>query len=273
MKTDLHIHTSASDGTWSPENLISNILASDIKIFAVTDHDTTENVKQIAKLAKKAGLNFIPGVEISVTHDSRNYHILGYNIDLDSEALQKILKANKISTEKMNAASISFLSKKGHSVSIDEFEAYENQKERGGWKALNYIIDKGLCQSHLDFFPLFKDIGNPFNIAKYVSPEIAISSIEKAGGIPILAHPGARFYESDYQGIIDKMVSRGVKGIECFHPDNSSEITEYSTSYCNKNQLIITGGSDCHGDFVKTRYLGNPQITLDQLNIRQLLNK
>jgi predicted metal-dependent phosphoesterase TrpH len=106
-----------------------------------------------------------------------------------------------------------------------------------------------------------------------VSPEFAISSIIKSGGIPILAHPGATVYSDDYKTIVEIMFKKGIKGIECFHPENNVEITDYCVDFSKKNKLYITGGSDCHGDFLEARLLGKPEIWKNQIKIGNLLNK
>ncbi len=273
MKADLHIHSTASDGTWSPEALIQNILSAEIQVFSITDHDSLDNVDIISRLAKNGGLFFIPGVEISVSYCKMSYHILGYGIDIESDELQKTLTENKGSSEEKDIKSLIFLKNRGYPVSLKEFEEYTYLPERGGWKALNYFIDKGFCQNYKDFFQLFKDMGNPFNNTSYVSPEMAISSIVKSGGIPILAHPGATFYGDDYQAIVGSMFEKGIKGIECFHPENNEEITEYCINFCTKNNLYITGGSDCHGDFVEARSLGKPEIFENQIKIGSLSDR
>ena len=112
---------------------------------------------------------------------------------------------------------------------------------------------------------------NPFYNTDYASPEIVISAVIKAGGIPVLAHPGTKFYNNDYRVTIDFMLVKGIKGIECFHPENCEEVTGYCIDFCKKNKLYITGGSDSHGDFVKERILGKPEIWLDQIEVGSMI--
>ena len=155
MKIDLHIHTSASDGTWSPETLIQNVIQAGIEIFSVTDHDTVENIAAVSDLAIGTDLTFIRGVEINAYSDGHIFHILGYNIDTENERLNNILLKNRAFFEHQNKHSMAILRERRHPVSPDEYDRYINNPERGGWKALNYAIDKGLCQSYKDFFNLF----------------------------------------------------------------------------------------------------------------------
>jgi len=270
MKIDLHIHTSASDGTWSPEALIQNVIHARIQIFSVTDHDTVENIAAVSDLAIGTNLTFIRGVEIDTYNEGQIFHILGYNIDTENERLNNVLLKNRAFIERKNRDSMAILMKMGHPVSPDEYCKYKNHPERGGWKALNYAIDKGLCQTYKEFFDLFDGKKDFFTMNVDVKPEAAISCVKQAGGIPVLAHPGSGLYGNDFKKTVSAVLEMGIDGLECHHPENSPEVTEYCREICKKNNLYITGGSDCHGEFVKERRLGKPDIDLSHLKIWNL---
>jgi predicted metal-dependent phosphoesterase TrpH len=270
MKIDLHIHTSASDGTWSPEVLIQNVTKAGIKIFSVTDHDTVKNIAAVSDLAIGTNLTFIRGVEINTSNEGQFFHILGYNIDTENERLNNILLKNRSFIEHKNTDSIAILMKMGHPVSLDEYLKYQNRPERGGWKALNYTIDKGLCQTYKEFFNLFDEKEDLFTMNVDVKPEEAISYVKQAGGIPVLAHPGSSSYGNDYEKTVSIVLEMGIEGLECYHPENSPQVTKYCLEICQKNGLYITGGSDCHGEFVKERRLGKPDIDFSHLKIWNL---
>lgn len=270
MKADLHLHTSASDGTWTPEALIENIVSAGITVFSVTDHDSVDNVIPTAELVKDTDLKFIRGVEVNTTENGHIFHILGYNIDPDNDTLHEILQINRNTMEKRDKRCIKILQDMAYPVTLDEFLTYENNRERGGWKALNYAMDKGLCQHYKEYFRLFGDKRNGLGIEGCTRPESAISAIRAAGGIPILAHPGSGLYGNNPQETVSLALELGVGGIECFHPENSNEVTEYCLELCRNKNLYITGGSDCHGTFVKERWLGKPDIDLDRLSLWDL---
>lgn len=267
IKVDLHVHTTASDGTWSPEDLVENLLIAGIELFAVTDHDTTENLAETAAMAKEHGLKFVTGVEVDASYNGRNYHILGLGIKPEDRELQVLLRRNRKLMEAKDDESIKYLEGKFPNVSFDDFKRYVNDPERGGWKALNYLIDKKLCTGYKDFIGLFAGWGNPFEKLIFASPGAAIKTIHMAGGVSILAHPGAEFYDRDYKALITFMIGEGISGIECYHPENSPEITRYCLETCRSNDLLVTGGSDCHGGFVAGRCLGRPDIRLSQLRL------
>ncbi|MBA1336314.1 MAG: putative metal-dependent phosphoesterases (PHP family) [Firmicutes bacterium] len=267
LRTDLHIHTTASDGTWGPEEVIEELKSNDIGLFSITDHDTTESIEKAAALAEENGISFIPGVEVSVSYNKANYHILGLGINPQNHGLQAILERNRVLMEQKDDESILYLEARHGCVSFCEYREYINNPERGGWKALNYLIDKGLCSSYRDFFSLFIGYGNPFEKLDFAMPHEAVEAIRSAGGIPVLAHPGASFYSKDYKAVIKYMLTQGIGGIECFHPENDHEITQYCLGVCKEQGLLITGGSDCHGDFVQGRRLGHPEIYLSSLRL------
>ncbi|HBF36748.1 MAG TPA: PHP domain-containing protein, partial [Firmicutes bacterium] len=162
LKVDLHLHTTASDGTWGPEKLVSKIKNAGIGLFAVTDHDSTENLTEVAGQARELDLGFIKGVEINTSYQQRNYHILGLGVDPANHELQALLTMNRQLMEEKDDESIRYLEGKYPGVSFSEYQVYMNHRERGGWKAFNYLMDKQLCNSHQDFFRLFDGWGNPF---------------------------------------------------------------------------------------------------------------
>lgn len=265
MKADLHLHTCASDGTWSPEALLENIKGAGIEVFAVTDHDSVENVIPTADLVKDTDLKFIRGVEVNTTENGHIFHILGYNIDPENGPLNEILQVNRNVMEERDKRCINILQEMDYPVTLDEFLVYENNPERGGWKALNYTMDKGLCHHYKEYFKLFGDKRSGLGIEGCAKPEAAIAVIRAAGGIPILAHPGSGLYGDNPQKTVSIALDLGIEGIECFHPENGDEATEYCLELCKRERLYITGGSDCHGTFVKERWLGKPDVDLDQL--------
>lgn len=266
-KADLHVHTAASDGTWRPATLIRKMLGAGIVLFALTDHDTTENIAETAALAQAHRLRFIAGTEINTTYNGRNYHILGLGIEPGNRPLEALLKRNRELMAEKDDASIQYLEGRLPEVSCADFASYRNDPERGGWKALNYLIDKKLCRNLQDFFALFSEWGNSFDKLIFAAPDEAVRTIRAAGGVPILAHPGAAFYDRDYQAVISFMIAAGIGGIECYHPENNPEITRYCLAVCEAHHLSVTGGSDCHGDFLPGRCLGRPDIRLSQLKI------
>ena len=265
IKVDLHMHSTVSDGTWMPEELVHNVKSAGIRLFALTDHDNIGNVAKTTALAMEAGLCFIPGVEVSSTWNGRTYHILGLGVDISHPDLKSLLDKNQEQVDKKDDDAIGYLEGLYPQVSNEEYKVYENKRDRGGWKALNYLIDKGLCANYKDFFKLFEGDASEFVTPSFQSPAEVVAVIGKAGGCAILAHPGASFYDPDYRYVIEHMLHEGIQGIECYHPENNETIKQYALEFCRRNNLLITGGSDCHGTFHPGRHLSLPDIRLSDL--------
>lgn len=269
--TDLHMHTIASDGTWTPSILVSHLLSAGIGIFSITDHDSTESHEEAETLASDSNLLFIPGVEISSTFSDHTYHILGYGFNRKNSALQALLAANRKHLEDKDYEIIERASLQYSAVSVSDFSNYTNNPTRGGWKALNYLIDRGICENYKDFFSKFEENASTTDRPIFADPKMVIHTLHEAGGWAVLAHPGAGFYDPNYKQVIAALHAFGLDGVECHHPENSPEITQFCLSYCTEHQLMITCGSDCHGDFVRTRRLGYPCVPLKELQIDKLL--
>ncbi|MHC4886031.1 MAG: PHP domain-containing protein [Planctomycetota bacterium] len=268
MQVDLHIHTQASDGCWDPDGVIEAVKGAGIGLFAIADHDTTENVPAVAERAAAAGLGFIPGVELCTRLAGRDYHVLGYGIDLDDALLQDLLRRNYAELESLDGESIHMLIEAGYDVSIEDFEAYENDRSRGGWRALNFMIDKGICTDVHDFFGrLFTD-DLKLRIPEYASVEEAAHAIHHAGGVAVWAHPGHHWGEEP-ESMLETMRSLGVDGLECYSHYHDEAATERALAFCRRHDLLITAGSDCHGGFAG-RSIGVPQVDHMQLQLEGL---
>ena len=164
MQVDLHIHTTASDGTWTAAELIEQAQLNNIGALAITDHDSVGNVAEAQRLAKAAGLLYLPGTELNSTKAGLNFHILGYGIDIYNARLQELMDHNVKLLEDKDIQSIAILEKEGWSVNLEEFFHYSYDPRRGGWKALAYLIDKGLCTGVDDFFKrIFKAFAEIIN--------------------------------------------------------------------------------------------------------------
>ena len=267
MRSDLHIHTTASDGTWTPERLVAEVKQKDIRLFAVTDHDTVANVDVTGKLAHEAGIGFIPGVEISATLEGRLFHILGYGINPANTALRELLDHNTHQMMKKDDDSIKMLITEGVPLEYDDYLAYENDGTRGGWKALNFLIDAGLCCDAADFFTrLFKGMQIIFPV--FPSPREVTDVIKQAGGVAVLAHPAGSFSRKmNLESVLTALYREGIDGVEAFHPEHDWEKTVFCREWSLQKGLFVSGGSDCHGDFITSRILGAPEVRMRQLRL------
>lgn len=270
-RVDLHIHTCISDGTWDVHELKNEIKKEGIKIFSITDHDALSNIKKMKKIiTPEDDLLFIPGVEVSTTHDGKEYHLTVYNFNNDIDELNKLIDWNLKKRLNYNMDFIKYLEKKSPNITIEGYCNYENDSKRGGWKSLNYLCDKGVYKN---MFEMFNDLVASGLKLSFKNPPEVIEACKKVGAKVFLAHP-SYYVKGDVlsKQELDFWKNSGISGIECYSPyGNSIEQINYYRDYCKKNKLLISGGSDCHGSFIPARLLGKPEVYDKDLDIEGIL--
>ena len=271
MQVDLHIHTTASDGTWTPAQLVEKAAALKLGAIAVTDHDTVANVAETSRLAKAAGIKLVPGAEVCATKGDLQLHILAYGINIYHKPLLELMAHNKYLLDKKDLDSIMLLARDGWPVTMEEFLAYKYDKTRGGWKALAYLIDKGLCTGVEDFFSRIFTSEHDLDLPQFTSVREVISTIHSAGGVALCAHAASDFHGPGFEEVLEDIGNEPLDGFECYHSGHSAEDTAKLLQYCRSRGLMISGGSDCHGTFVKTRHLGQPYVEAEDLYLPGLL--
>lgn len=271
MRVDLHIHSTASDGTWSPKEVVDHALASGLQGISVTDHDSVANVLSTKNIAERAGLKFITGAEICSTKDDFCFHILGYNIDVSNKQLLELLTHNEQLLREKDNESIKMLISQGFKLEFNEFLAYDYDRKRGGWKALAFLQDKGICGDVNDFFGRIFTKENELTFPIFPSIKEVVNAIHLAGGVAICAHAASSFHGPGLAATLLELSKESIDGFECYHSGHNKEDTEALKKYCLEHKLLISGGSDCHGTFVKTRKLGQPQIDSSDLYLPGIL--
>ena len=273
MRVDLHIHTTASDGRWTPQEVVERVQAAGIGLFAVADHDAVDNLRPTAEEARRAGLAFLPAVEISARLNGREVHILAYGIDPDHPDLKWLVESNRALLEWANEETLRRLAKAGYPIDLKAYEDYQYDPSRGGWKALNYLIDLGICRDVRDFFDrLYVEPYRPPD-PEFPHPGEVAAVVQDAGGVPVLAHPGMSLRG---QGITPEslvpFLESGIAGLECYSFYHDPQTTRACLSFCARYDLLITGGSDCHGGFAN-RQLGVPPVYLGDLRLGPLVER
>lgn len=266
MQIDFHIHTSASDGTSDPKELVDEIACSNIEFFAIADHDTMVNVKKTGVLAKEYHLKFMPAAEISAVYDGKIFHILAYGCDEENAHLKEIFHYNQTIWSNIDISRVEWVGKHDIRVNAKEFSDYIHEPTRGGWPSLNYLIDKGIVANMHEYFMTQANFAMDESFAYLVD---VTEAIRLAGGKAFLAHPA---YSKDKgqkhmsTQRLDALVKSGIQGIECYNIYNASKEEEtYYLTYAKEKELLISGGSDYHGQFIIQRKLGKPRITTDML--------
>jgi hypothetical protein len=267
QRVDLHLHTTASDGTWTPEQLVAEVQRAGIGLFAVTDHDSLGALAHTAGLVPGTGLGFLPGVELSSQFNGRVIHLLVYGFDPMDPALNAFVRGNEARLTGASDEGVRRLAAAGYPVSLDEYATYTWDRSRGGWKALNYLIDRGLCRDVPSYFGELYGGHVAHPDGHFPGPQEVIAVARAAGAVVVLAHPGVAPALEGRQ--IDALVEMGVQGLECFAFVHSEMDTGRFVEYCRRRHLLITGGSDCHGTF-EGRALGVPPVFLSELHLGTL---
>lgn len=275
MSIDLHLHTQASDGTMTADELIALAAREGLHAISITDHDSTASLQAGAVAAAKNNLTFIPGVELSASYSPDvSLHILGYGIDKDNKDLQRVLAENQKAWDKNEEDSIAALQKLDIKIDRERHEYWKTRYEQGGWPLLNVLKEMGLVTGVDDYFGKYFGYGKPAYLTyEFVTPQEAIAAIKSAGGVPVLAHPGL-YFEGVKKlitepGFLSKIVSWGIGGLEAIACGHSEEETNYLLTYCQTHDLLVTGSSDYHGGFAG-RTLGLPEV--DEAYLSPLLH-
>ncbi len=269
MRADLHIHTTASDGCWAPERVVAEVAARPIGLFAIADHDTIANVPATEALARESGLAFLRGVEVSASLDGRLFHILVYGFAPRSSALSALLGENRARMEQYNGGIIHALIEAGYPIDADDYATYEYDPGRGGWKGLNFSIDRGICTGVRDFFD---DLlaGLPLTMPTFPHPSTVVAAARDAGGATILAHPGMSLRHAGVTAeTLRPFLDSGIAGLECYSQYHDETTTRFCLDWCARHDLLVTGGSDCHGGFVG-REVGVPVVDTANLRLGEL---
>jgi len=248
MTADLHIHTTASDGRKTPEEVILEACKYGLSHIAITDHDTVEALLHLYKNDNILGnntLTVIPGIEFSTDLPAYEVHILGYYINIFSTRLHKELKIITADRLKRLKNMIAKLNNLGFSITYEDVLRIAGEASAIGRPYVaRALVEKGYFANVTEVFNKLIFKNGPAFVPHYkLKPEQAIELIIDAGGVPILAHPGLIGNDE----IVFNMIAKGIRGIEAYHPTHSNEQTQKYIRMANDYGLAITGGSDFHG--------------------------
>jgi len=242
-----------------------------IGLLAVADHDTVANVGPTETLVRQAGLSFLRAVEISSFLDGDVFHVLAYGYDPDDAAFLAFLAENEARLMGTNVQIIHSLIAAGCALDVDDYLAYEFIRGRGGWKALNFLIDRGFCAGVGEYFErIAPNVSIDWSV--FPHPAEVISHISEAGGTSILAHPGANLHLAKGSSALQPFLDFGVAGLECYSSYHDEAATNVCLDWCARHDLLVTGGSDCHGGFVG-RELGRPAVNVADLRLGDLAGR
>jgi predicted metal-dependent phosphoesterase TrpH len=244
MFADLHLHTHFSDGTYSPEELVSEAQRHGLAVIALTDHDTVEGCSRTASECQEKGLEFITGTELTAEQGGDEIHILGYLLDVrNRKLLEEIGKFQAVRQNRIREI-VARLNQLNVPLEAEAVFGLANCQSPGRPHVARALVQAGVCADLDEAFERFLKRNRPAWVPKFkMSAAAAIDLIHQAGGIAVLAHPGLNRSDDPISG----MVEAGLDGIECFHTKHSTATTEHYLELADRFHLLVTGGSDCHG--------------------------
>jgi len=283
-KIDLHVHTNKSDGTFSPEEVIDYASTVNLCAIAITDHDTVSGIAPAIAHGRKYGIEVVPGIEISAEwteeRDELEIHILGYYIDYQNPEFQKRLDELSIARMRRAERILEKLRSYNIALEIEDVQEFTTTTNEFGtpWIGRLHIaqamVKKGYVPSINSAFDQY--IGN--NKCCYVpkhqlNPEGAIQVIKGVNGIAVFAHPG--LLEMNFaDSLIRRLEKCGLDGIEVYYPEHTQEVTRHLEEMARANNLLITGGTDCHGLARGRIMMGTLEISYELLEkLKERKNK
>lgn len=244
MKADLHVHSTASDGTLAPAAVVDRAHANGVRVLALADHDSVAGVPEASKRATELGVTLVEAVELSAVSGTCDVHVLAYFVDPLSTELLELLEALRDGRHERARTMVAALSEAGYSVTIDDVLDIACGGSLGRSHVARALVQAGHASTVKEAFENLIGRGRPFYVPKRsAAPGEVVASVRRLGAIPVLAHPGV----TGADPLIDEMVNAGLLGVEAFHADHTAEQVAHYAALAARYGLLITGGSDFHG--------------------------
>ena len=247
---DLHMHSSCSDGTLTPEELAAAALDMGLEAAALTDHDTVSGVERFLAAAAGTPLRAVPGVELASMLFNKDIHIVGLFIDPGNTALLAALEQMRKWREERNAEMVEKIRSKGYGITLEEVLAEANGESIGRPHMASVLLKKGYFESMQGVFNrLIGRNGSCYVLRKYYPVDVCIRLIRDAGGLAIWAHPlhAARGARATLRKIGSRLADCGLDGLECYYSMFSEEQQNDALEFARARSLLVSGGSDYHG--------------------------
>lgn len=278
---DLHVHSSASDGSLSPEEVVSLAKNAGLRCFALTDHDTVDGVERAIQYAKKlTDIDVIPGIELSCYYQNREIHIVGLFVDYKNQIFLDELQKLKQAREDRNEKMIQNFIDAGISLTLEELQHGSPNSVITRAHFARVLVEKGICKNKTEVFDKYLGVGCPFYLPKpQVTPEHVLNLIKTAGGVAILAHPYSyKFSKTEVETLLDDLIPLGLSGMECYYSTYDTGQMQELRSIAISKELLVSGGSDFHGVIKPDISIGTgrgnlriPEKLLDAINKKRPL--
>jgi predicted metal-dependent phosphoesterase TrpH len=264
---DLHLHTSASDGEWTPAELVRRAHGAGLRVVSVTDHDTLAGLPEAAAAAASCGLELVPGIEITAVFDTTDVHLLGYFLEIPT-ALAAFLEAQRAERVARLRAIAARLAELGMTVALEPLLARATaQPGRAVGRPLlaRALVEAGYAGSVQEAFDRWLGEHRPAYVPRRAAPpDQVVAVIRRARGLASLAHPGLLRRDD----LVPALVEAGLGAIEVYHAEHDTATEAHYRAMARRYGLAVSGGSDCHGDSGHRAALG--QVTLPEDDYRRL---
>lgn len=246
---DLHVHTTGSDGTVTPENTVRLAAEKGLRAIAITDHDTAEAVPAALQAGQACGVEVVPGIELSVDYLGYGIHILGYFIDPHSPAMARLLDWVVAERKRRNRRMIALMQQDGIPITAEALAQRWPDAVVGRPHMAVFLVDCGLATSVRDAFDRYLSIGRKYFLKReYIPLDEAFQVIREAGGKAVFAHPFQyKLPEEGLLALTRTLKDAGAVGIECLYSGYTPEQTGYLKRLAADFGMVVTGGSDFHG--------------------------
>lgn len=278
MLTDLHMHSYYSDGTMSPREIVEDAKKRNVQLIAITDHNVLDSYNELKEAAEEFGIKVIRGVEIDARFEDIVVHILAYNFE-DNENLFNLVHKAKKELLETSIELIKRMENDYENISSEDYEAYDYDKRKGGWKGIHYLFDRGITSELFEGVKYYGQYKCGHEYFDYPNVEEVVKAVHEANGYVVLAHPCNYYKNNTKEEVLEKLEkfkSIGIDGVECYYPANSEMMTETCVEFCKNNDMIITVGSDSHGDFGAVSkgieyYIGAVKKDSSELNLKDMI--
>lgn len=262
---DLHIHTTASDGTCTPTQVVERAARAGLRLMAVTDHDTVAGVKEAVAAGERLGITVVPGIEISSDYCGVDTHILGYGIDVDSPAMGEVLAWIVSERDRRNEQIAALLRRDGMEVDIPKLKQRYPGATVGRPHFARVLVDSGRAKDVPDAFNKWLDTDRPYYIPRQQLPfDRGMEFIRRAGGVAVLAHPLQYGYDDrGLRALVARAAECGAQGMEVYYSGYTAGDRARLLELAREFGLFVTGGSDYHGDNRPAVRLGSVEMPDD----------
>ncbi len=243
-RIDLHVHSTVSDGTLTPVEVVAEAAGLGIRLLSIADHDTTDGLQEAVEASRATAVTFVPGVELSVGSQAQEVHVLGYFINPSDAGSQGALAWLRRARDDRNAGIVDRLRALGVAVDLERVQEIAGAGSVGRPHIAAAMVEAGHVSSVQEAFHSYLARGKPAYVArKRLSPQEACEMIGAAGGLPVLAHPA----KIASRTLLEELLAIGIVGLEVYHCDHDERDNEELLALARERSLLVTGGTDSHG--------------------------